>query len=102
MPDINQCKTWLRQLLENGPVRSNVVLKHGAREGFSTDQLRRARIAIGAKFYKVHHAERGRGKWFWELTPPSELLNSALDDIHRMRLRLDRIGRQIKRAIQHE
>lgn len=98
------CKAWLRSLLADGPVRSNVILKRGQRAGFDEPQIRQAKIAIGAIHYKSipESGRLGSGKWVWELVPPDERLPRALHDLAKMRRALDRLAKRIETAMDKE
>ena len=57
-------REFLRDTLANGPIERDVVIERGAAEGFSRDQLKRARLAIDGVAYK----RRGKSlnaPWMW-------------------------------------
>ena len=57
-------REFLRDMLANGPVPRDTVIERGAGEGFSAEQLKRARQAIDGIAYKL----QGKGlnaPWMW-------------------------------------
>jgi hypothetical protein len=58
---------FLRGLLTNGPVLQKMVMEKGINAGFSPDQLRRARTAIGAVTFK-RRGHNLNSPWLWSLS----------------------------------
>ena len=56
---------FLSAILANGPARQTLIVERGAERGFSDDQLRRAKRALGIRAFK----QRGQPQspWFWAL-----------------------------------
>jgi DNA polymerase len=57
-------REFLRDILANGPMLRETVIEHGIAEGFSPDQLRRAREAIGAVSFRCQDEGR-RSQYMW-------------------------------------
>jgi hypothetical protein len=56
---------FLSAILANGPALQTLIVERGAERGFSDDQLRRAKRALGIRAFK----QRGQPQspWFWAL-----------------------------------
>jgi len=57
-------REFLRDILANGPVERKTVIERGAEEGFSSEQLKRARQAIDGVAYK-RRGEGSNAPWMW-------------------------------------
>jgi hypothetical protein len=59
-------REFLRDILANGPMLCETLIERGEAEGFSSDQLRRAREAIGAVSFRCQ--DKGRNsQYMWRL-----------------------------------
>ena len=58
-------REFLRDTLANGPVLRETVLERGTTEGFTEQQLRRAREAVGVVAYRQSGVEFGARRTFW-------------------------------------
>jgi hypothetical protein len=57
-------REFLREMLKAGPVLQRLIIERGEEQGFSPDQLRRAKKAIGAIVFK----QRGKDQpWLWAM-----------------------------------
>src|SRR5262249_4150268 len=66
-------REFLRDILAAGPVELKTVIERGAEEGFSRDQLKRARLAIDGIAYKLRGGDLN-APWMWCLrkdVPPN-------------------------------
>ena len=56
---------FLSTILANGPALQTLIVERGAERGFSDDQLRRAKRALGIRAFK----QRGQphAPWLWAL-----------------------------------
>jgi putative DNA primase/helicase len=63
--DHDDAATFLRRVLEDGPMLADHVKKEGVEAGFSNDQLKRAKKRAGVVSDK--QKELLGGKWFWTL-----------------------------------
>jgi hypothetical protein len=59
-------REFLRDILAAGPVLYKTVVERGAAKGFTVDQLKRARQAIGAAAFK-RRGENLLSPWLWSL-----------------------------------
>jgi hypothetical protein len=59
-------RDFLLDLLTGGPVLQKAVIERGAERGFSSDQLRRAKRAIGIVAFK-QRGEEWNSPWLWAL-----------------------------------
>jgi len=57
-------REFLRDMLANGPVERKTLIERGAEEGFSREQLKRARQAINGVAYKPRGGDRN-APWMW-------------------------------------
>jgi hypothetical protein len=57
-------REFLRDILASGPVERKTVIERGAEEGFSKEQLKRARLAINGVAYKRRGEDRN-APWMW-------------------------------------
>jgi len=58
---------FLRDLLENGPVDATEVEKARKANLIPEYQIRKAKIALGIKSYKLGNQKNNESKWLWEL-----------------------------------
>jgi hypothetical protein len=60
-------KTFLMNILQNGPVPTTVILERGKARGFSKKQLKHAKEQTGVIAFK-EKGKFGAGRWFWTTT----------------------------------
>lgn len=58
-----EVKDWLREELSEGPVEVSTIFKRGKEFSYSKDQLRRARVQIGARYRRVGFGQGGYIEW---------------------------------------
>jgi DNA polymerase len=59
-------REFLREVLAGGLMLQKAIVERGAKQGFSLDQLKRAKSAIGAKAFK-RRGENLNSPWMWAL-----------------------------------
>jgi hypothetical protein len=62
----NSAQEFLLDILAGGPVLATVITERGAEKGLSSDQLKRAKRALGVRSFKKREAGLD-SPWLWAL-----------------------------------
>jgi hypothetical protein len=71
-------REFLRDILGNGPMLGETAIERGEAEGFSADQLKRARVAIGAISFR--HRNDGRNSQYMWCLPQHAPADAEISD----------------------
>ena len=76
-PRLDEAVEWLKDILADGPVKSEDILNMAAEAGLAIDTLRRAKDELHVSVYKVGNGENSH--WFWALPIAGELSGNVED-----------------------